>query len=151
MNEINDLVWITDRTIDDVKFISQHTIDVALLPHHKGALNYTDLNRINSNFIKINKYLKTYGYNTRVGTNKTIWRVEDLPYLEEINKFREIVVEVKDMLGIGNELGQIRFWETLNYEDVNLIERMIQYIGELVQNIEKQTLWCGEIVCGGEY
>lgn len=151
MSEIDNLPWITDRTIEDVKFISQDTVDVGVLPHHKGALNYTDLNRINENFIVIGKLLEKYGYNTRIGTNKTIWKLEDLPYLEDINELRSILVETRNMLGVGDELGQIRFWDTLNYEDVNLIEKTMRLIGDLIQNVEKQGLWCGEVICGGEY
>lgn len=151
MSEISNLIWITDRDIADVKFISQDTVDVALLPHHKGALNYTDLNRINSNFIVIGGLLEKVGYFTRIGTNKTKWKVEDLPYLEDINELRSILIDVRDMLGIYNKLGAIRFWDTLDYEDVNIIERTMEYIGELVQNIEYQSLWCGEVITGGEY
>lgn len=151
MQEIPNLVWITDRTIDDVKFISQDTIDVGKLAYHKGALNYTDLNRINDNFIKIGIILDKLGYYNKIGTNKTTWIMSDIPYLEDVNELRNICKNVRNMLNITKFLKEIRFWDTLNYEDVNIIEETIKMIGDMTSKLQQQQLYCGEVISGGEY
>lgn len=148
MEEINDLVWVVDRTFEDVRFVAQDTLDTGKLPPHKGALNYQDLNRIYNNLKVLSKYLELLGNIINLDLVKTNWQMEDLPYLEDINDLRDTINYLKKTFKIGSDYGQIRYWDTLNFEDVNLLERFGQLIGQLIIQTMEQQLYCGEFFCG---
>lgn len=150
MDEINNLVWITDRTLDDVRFIAQDTLDTGKMQAHKGALNYQDLNRIYSNIKVLLKHLENIGnYIVMEDTVKTTWVVTDLPYLEDIDDLRNLMKTIKDLLNL--QTNQIRYWETLNYEDMNILESVGKLCGQMIINIYTQVLYTNDVICGGEY
>ncbi len=66
--------------------------------NNKGAYNYTDLNRIESNCEYImnllnNSDLFYYPINIEV---KTDWNVKDIPHIKDINRIRQNILTLKN-------------------------------------------------------
>lgn len=59
-----------------------------------GALNVSDLNRIESNTEWMHDQLLSYGYSTTVVDIKTDWVEADLMYLDDIDRIRQNVKNV---------------------------------------------------------
>lgn len=151
IDELKRLVWITDRTLNDVKAISSKKIDVGKEPINKGTLNYEDLNRINNNLKKIDVYLKQSGYFTKIQNTKSNYTMSDIPWLEDINEWRQVIIDTRKMFGLQKYLDEIRLYETLDYIDMNTIEESCKQIGQMILNLQEQQLYCGDVITGGEY
>lgn len=149
MHKLDRLKWIVDRSIEDIRYITQPQLDVGKLDAHKGCLNYTDLNRISSNIFKIHNVVSKYGYFADVNLLKTYWVVEDIPYLEDINVIRDISNNYNSMFQIYTD--GILYTNTLTFKDLNKIEKILLSIKTVIKKINEQKLYCNDVLCGGEY
>lgn len=149
MDELDRLQWIVDRSIEDIRYITQPQLDVGRLDAHKGCLNYTDLNRISTNMIKIHNIVSKFGYFNDINNLNTQWSIQDIPYLEDINIIRDISNNYNSMFKIYTE--KILYNNTLDFKELNKIEKILISIKNVLNRITSQQLYCNDIICGGEY
>lgn len=127
---------ITDRTKADV---SNKT--------SKGYINYTDLNRIESNCAYLADQLRGYGYSVSIQV-KTDWTMQDFPYLSEINRIRDNVNTLIDAYYKLQGSPDIRYVDTLNWQDVNSLEQNIKNLDILLQRMIAGFRYCGTFYSG---
>lgn len=135
---------IKDRTKEDTDFAYDNQSSSELL---KGALNYQDLNRIESNIQNITNLLDSIGYESNLNI-KTNWTESDLLYVDEADRIRNnlkyLVIKFVD-LGF---LPQIDGGDYLDYVEVNNWENTIYMLNEVFLQYGKQNLYCGAYFCG---
>ena len=115
------MAWIDpiyDRTQADVDLIKLDPTN----SNNKGAYNYTDLNRIESNCEYImnllnNSDLFYYPINIEV---KTDWNVKDIPHIKDINRIRQNILTLKNGMNLGEEYKEIEFSKTMDYIKANI-------------------------------
>jgi len=118
------MAWIDpiyDRTQADVDLIKLDPTN----SNNKGAYNYTDLNRIESNCEYImnllnNSDLFYYPINIKV---KTDWNVKDIPHIKDINRIRQNILTLKNGMNLGEEYKEIEFSKTMDYIKANILEK----------------------------
>lgn len=165
---IKDLIF--DRTAEDVVKVDKNSLEL-----QKGAWNYIDLSRIEfwCQFIKDRlEFLgyKTDGLNIRKGTTiyqdlyafkyediemftyeelQTFfsWHMSDIPTLVEINRIRNNVDIIKNLL-LENSNLVVEFSDNMNYEKANIIEQILYESDKRLSHIEKQIIYCGTFSCG---
>lgn len=84
---------VYDRTANDVAYVFTHQGSDAEL---KGALNVSDLNRIENNTEWLKQQLLIHGYHTDEMNIKTNWLNTDFIYLDDIDRIRQNVIELVD-------------------------------------------------------
>ena len=169
--------FIYDRTQNDVDYARENPDSKEFL---KGNLNYIDLNRIEQNYIELanklqllgktvyidpiktfsatlyqeiyNKYA-TYADLTNTGLtyeellNEDKWTMNDLIFIEHINRIRDNVKVLKDKLSIN---GEIEYTNTLNYKQLNFLEKILNDIYIYSQDALKTFKYTGIFYCGEE-
>lgn len=165
---IKDLVF--DRTAADVAAVDSSSKEL-----QKGAWNYIDLSRIEYWCQNIKDrmdflWYKTKGLNIRKG--KTLyqdlysvkyeefkdftyeellvffsWHMSDIPTLVEINRIRNNVDIIKNLL-LENSNLVVEFSDNMNYEKANILEQILYESDKRLSHIEKQTIYCGTFFCG---
>ena len=143
---------IFDRKQSDVEYAKNNPSDKKYL---KGALNYTDLNRIEKKYIEIVKKLETLGENIEINPIKTFtneddeWKMTDLITIEKINQIRENVYILQQRTQI--EVGlNIEFNSNLNYKQLNNLEKILYEIDKAIKAIMSTFMYSGTIYCGEE-
>lgn len=137
-------IFITDRTLADVAyaFKNQNSIDDL-----KGALNASDLNRIESNLEDLRQELHAIGY-SYIFYSKINWKSSDYPYFSEITRIRDNLNEIitrflyADLFPIVSDLPK------LNYVDVNEMEQTLELLFSYVEYLKKYVIYCNEYICG---
>ena len=149
------MVLITDRTQADVEYakilhekgLSRMTAEeiVEWSNGLKGWYDYRDLNRVGEAMIYIQDRLKALGETVGIQP-RTDWSLSDLPtrsaiteYLNNIEKLRSVMPVPIETPGSGL---------LLNYEEANEIERILEYLEILIDKIEQNYLYSGEIYAG---
>lgn len=102
----------------------------------KGAYNYTDLNRVE----KWCEYLYTlflkYGFNKSLNI-KTDWNMTDFPTRTQIDRIRRNIETLKSFCtSILTET--IIYNNTLNYEQANVLEKVLYDIYQYYLNLQRQ-------------
>ncbi|QIB68623.1 hypothetical protein Ami103574_04500 [Aminipila butyrica] len=131
---------ITNRTLADVIYADARPDNQEA---SKGALNYTDLNRIESNCAYLAGQLNTYGYSIDI-TVKTDWIMQDFPYQGQIDRIRHNVDALLDALYRLPDSPQIRYWNSLDWNDINSLEQNLKNIDTLLQRMAAVFLRCGD-------
>lgn len=144
------MAWITpiyDRTSADVDFARRNQGSTEDL---KGALNYSDLNRIEGNVQYLAQTLREHGYTSAV-TVKTDWNGTDIPTLKQLNRIRDNVVALinayKLVLSAGMTLPD--YGKMLNYNQINQLEFDLFYIDDMVSRMDMAYAYTGDCMCGG--
>ena len=125
----------------------------------KGALNYTDLNRIEYNFMECAKALIDWGYPMRtlesvedetMCSSGYLWEMTSIPYLSRINTIRDNASVIKKNFLLEYER-EIDYTQNPNYEDVNILEEIAQTLYDTLHRIEDSFVYCGQsdFICGG--
>ncbi|MDD4564761.1 MAG: hypothetical protein PHE79_04720 [Eubacteriales bacterium] len=131
---------ITDRTLADVRYADAYPGNAAV---NKGALNYPDLNRIESNCSYVAGQLRSYGYNVEVVV-KTDWAMTDFPYRPQIDRIWSNVDALLDTFHRLPGSPDIRYWDSLNWQDANSLEQNLLNIYNLLQRMAVVFLRCGD-------
>ena len=134
------IIPITDRTLSDVNYAAANPANAAA---NKGALNYTDLNRIESNCAYVADQLQGYGYDISIAV-KTDWMMQDFPYRSQIDRIRGNVDALLDALYRLPGSPEIKYWESLDWNDVNSLEQNILNFDILLQRMAAVFLICGD-------
>ena len=135
------MAWITpiiDRVLSDV---SNKT--------SKGYINAVDLNRIENTCSYLADQLNSYGYSVSI-TVKTDWTMEDFPYPSEIDRIRDNVNALITAYYKLQGSPDIRYVDTINYEDANSLEQNIKNIDTLLQNMISGFRYSGTFFSGQE-
>lgn len=124
---------IFDRTLLDVEtaLASQNSTEV-----QKGAYNFNDLNRVETWVEYLSEKLKDYGFN-QVLTIKKNWTMQDYPTKAQIDRIRGNIDALKEFC-YAIQTSEIIYNNTLNYEQANILEKILFDINEYLTNITKQ-------------
>ena len=125
----------------------------------KGALNYTDLNRIEYNFMECAKALIDWGYPMRtiesvndesMCSEGYLWEMASIPYLSMIDTIRDNASIIKKNFLTGYPK-TIDYTQNPDYEDINILEDIAQTVYDTLHRIEESSIYCGQsdFVCGG--
>ena len=132
---------IVDRTAADISYAKAHRDNG---DYNKGALNPPyDLNRIEGNCSYLADQLNTYGYDVEI-TVKTDWTIQDFPYQSEIDRIRDNVNTLIDVFHRLPGSPDIRYWDSLDWTDMNSLEQNILNIDILLQRMAAVFLRCGD-------
>jgi hypothetical protein len=112
--------------IDYLKSLYESIKSTGIIPEDylgglKGALNYSDLNRIENNCEYLSSLLNLYGYYNSI-TVKTNWIVSDLITLEELNRIRHNVNTLLDCYINFSDKQEIIYNNNLNFTQINTLE-----------------------------
>jgi hypothetical protein len=138
------MAWITpiaDRTATDISYAKANRGNVAA---NKGTLNpRIDLNRIEGNCAYLAGQLNAYGYYVVI-TVKTDWTDDDFPRQSEVDRIRDNVNTLLDMLYKLPGSPDIRYWDSLDWNDMNSLEQNILNLDILLQRMAAVFLRCGD-------
>ncbi len=141
---MNNLIF--DRTFEDAEYALANPNSTE---HLKGAYNYTDLNRVESNCEYIMNLVNDVDIlPTQINLEiKTNWNVKDIPTIDDINRIRQNIKDLLETLNIIN-FEEIEFAPTMNYEKANVLEKNLYLIKEYLSNLNKEIRICGTFFCG---
>lgn len=139
----NSLIFITDRTNDDVQTAIANK--ASPIPQ-KGALNYQDLNRIENNMFVVINLLKPLGEHFYLDL-KYDWVETDILKLIDANRIRNNVYILNNSF-YNNSIQPITKRDRLDYIEVNLWETYISECNQSINKIENSYRYCGELICG---
>lgn len=168
---MEDLIY--DRTPEDVEYARQHPNSTEFL---KGAFNYTDLNRIELWCIYCNSLLNSIGIDSSITPVKTFstrdyedlinnnyedyydlnytallysggWSKDDTPTIQQLHQIRQNIDNMKEAFNIGNDL-EIEYTNYINYEQLNILEKILKEIKDNVDSITKSYVFSGTFNCG---
>lgn len=116
----------------------------------KGAFNYTDLNRIETNCEYIMNLLNNSGFaDSFIKLNiKKDWNVKDIPTITELNRIRNNIIKLINGMNLGKEYEEIEFSNTLNYIKANILEKNLELVKNAIEHYDKQIYNCGAFFCG---
>lgn len=122
---------ITDRTQADVNYARAYPYSST---PNKGAINHTDLNRIESNCEYLASQLNHYGYSVNI-TVKTNWTMMDFPYQSKIDRIRNNINAIINAYHNLQGRPDIRYWDSLDWNDANSLEQNILNIDIMLQRM----------------
>lgn len=133
------MTFVTDRTLADVE-----------ARNAKGTYNYTDLNRVISNCNQIASDLTAAGFPVTLTWSRTTWTRTQIPdetymteYLDNINLLKSAIP--------NNTPPAPASMAYLTYEGANDIERILEELDTLRQNVEaiyprSGTMFSGAVI-----
>lgn len=132
------MTWITPITDREYQDIVNRTA--------KGYLNTKDLKRIEGNIKYIADRLNFYGYNSDLVV-KTNWDIKDFPFESRIKRIRN---NVNTLINVYHSMESdvIKYHRTLDYKDVNLLEKHLLNCKELIPLMEETFRYCGDVISG---
>lgn len=145
--------WITDRTSEDVQRAAELTEKGRLntwneeeqaewLAGMKGALSYTDYNRIESGIQELSAVV---GASVSV---KTDWDVNGYLTVADASRWLSNISNIRAKCsGPGNLSDTPASMNNLTYQDMNLIEEILAQVERIAND---HLLYCDEPICGGE-
>jgi hypothetical protein len=117
--------------------------------YNKGYLNDDVLNRIEGNCSYIAGQLFSYGYQISLVT-KTDWTKTDFPDLNQINRIRDNVNELIDVYHKMPGSPDIRYWDSLDWQDTNSLEKNLLNLNTILENMKSSFKYCGTFYVGEE-
>lgn len=146
---------VTDRTQADVNYAkSLHEKGLPRMTAEelgewtnglKGWYDYRDLNRVGEAIIYVRDRLKAVGEVVAVEP-KIDWTLNDLPTYGAIAEYLNNIEKLRSVMPVPIETPVSGL--LLNYEEANDIERILEYLEILIDNIEQTYLYSGEIYAG---
>lgn len=125
-----------------------------LRARHRGAYNYTDLNRVTTAMEYLDRELYRRGYVSgyvpiEPGPGRTDWEVEDLPSVSETRRYLDNVDGIrKSVLVPANAPETPPDMEGFTYGEANDIEKILVTVDALFPLMDTAVWYCGEIGCG---
>lgn len=136
---------IYDRTLADATTARQNQSSASNL---KGALNVSDLNRIEGNIEYLKSVLDTYGYHTTIITHSE-WNVNDLFYLTDMDRIRQNVINLVDAYYSYTTTPTIELGNYyLDVTDINDVEKVLYDINEILNLMINSFKPSGTFVSG---
>ena len=149
---------ITDRTLEDVRLVSQlNQLNLSGMSEEqlteylsglKGAYNATDLNRVESAVAYLVERLKIIGYYLNLDT-KTLWSVSEwlttkdsIRYLGNVQAIKDCVAATEDMPEVPESLDQ------LDYNKANDIEKILMLVNDIITNVTKAWFYSNDLYSG---
>ena len=127
-------MWIEsiyDRTRADVDLIRLDPTN----ENNKGAYNYTDLNRVETNCEYLMNKLNVYGFQEQLILKKD-WNVYDIPTKTQIDRIRENIETLKNFCyALLTE--QIKYDNTMDYKKANALEKILYDINEHIKEFNR--------------
>lgn len=135
---------IFDRTQADVDLVRLDPTN----SNNKGAFNYNDLNRIESDCgFLMNFFNASDLFNKKINLIiKTDWNIRDIPTITDINRIRNNILTLKNNMNLNVE--DIEFSDSLNYIKVNVLEKHLKLIKDVLDSFGKQFYRCNTFYCG---
>lgn len=145
--------WITDRTGEDVQRAAELTEKGRLgtwteeeqaewAAGMKGALSYTDYNRIESG---IQELATVVGASVSVKTN---WDINGYLTVADASRWLSNISNIRAKCsGPGNLSDTPANMNNLTYQTMNLIEEILAQVERIAND---HLLYCDEPICGGE-
>lgn len=164
------MAWITpiyDRTQQDVDSLKQLASNIkavgwdnATLSQKtawlnvssgitKGALNAIDLNRIQGNTTFLRDLLSDdYGIRLVIDESNPIWTVTMTPFQSNIDRIRSNVIKIVENSYKYPDTPDVEYNHPVTWDDVNDIERNLADLYEILLEIAKYWIHCGQFNCG---
>lgn len=145
--------WIApvyDRTEEDVEYarVYNKSPSESAASEYKGALNASDLNRIEGNCAYLSELLHSRGYTSHV-TVKTDWTMTDFPTLAEFTRIRDNITELMRAYAQAEDMPDMRTDSRTDYVEINNMEFDLYRINEMIANMKAIYIYSGELY-GGE-
>lgn len=145
--------WIEpvyDRSEEDVRIAKAYNKGSAEseAAEYKGALNASDLNRIENNCEYLSDLLHSCGYTSHV-TVKTDWVMTDFPTLAEFIRIRDNITELLSAYAQAQDMPDMRSDNRTDYIEINNMEFDLYRINEMIANMKAIYMYSGELY-GGE-
>lgn len=137
--------WTTpvyDRTKEDVALAKAYNTDPSIadgITEYKGALNASDLNRIEGNCEYLARLLYSCGYTADI-TVKTDWTTSDFPTLTHFNRIRSNITELMDVYAQAEDMPDMRSDDRTDYIDVNNMEFDLLRVNEFILSMDQLTV-----------
>lgn len=131
---------IYDRTEADVDAAKAYNnaftgnADAAL----KGALNASDLNRIESNCEYLAELLRTHGYTVEISV-KTDWTMYDFPTLAEFTRIRNNITKLMEVYHQAVDMPDLRSDNWTDYIEINAMEFDLHRINQSIDLMHQIT------------
>lgn len=119
---------VTDRIKADADYANANRESTAA---HKGVFNYVDWNRIETNRQYLADALNAYGYYVEIQT-KTDWAETDFPNRSQVDRIRSNIEALISCYHRKEGSPEIRFENTLGWEDANSLEQNLENIDQLI-------------------
>lgn len=171
---MEDLIY--DRTEEDVVYAKLNPNCTKKL---KGALNYTDLNRIEIWSLYIQELLNSIGIQVEVNPVKNYqkmtyndlshknyslyldlnytsllnfggWKNTDSITISQMNKMRTNIDNLKKAFHINSNIN-IEYLKNLDYKQINILEQILKELKDNVENVTKNKVYSGIFYCGEQY
>lgn len=156
--------WITpifDRTIEDVdqvlmliNVIQQDgwnnvddDVKSQFLGELRGTFNKVTIERIINNTKYLEEKLLSLGYNPQITHQKDVWSYSDIPTITDLT---ELVSNLQNLIDcFYNITGTLPTdMSTLEFDEVNDMERVLYDINRYSDRVDKRRLYCGTVMCG---
>lgn len=124
---------IYDRLLSDVEEALNNPNSTE---HLKGSYNHTDLNRVETWCKYLKDILQDYGFNENLNI-KTNWNMRDYPTRVHIDRIRNNIQALKEFCkGLTTET--ITYNNTLNYEQANILEKILFDINSYFEKVHSE-------------
>lgn len=146
--------WTTpvyDRTKEDVALAKAYNTNPSIADgttEYKGALNASDLNRIEGNCEYLAQLLYSCGYTADI-TVKTNWTTSDFPTLTQFNRIRSNITKLMDVYAQAEDMPDMRSDDRTDYIDVNNMEFDLLRVNVMIADMKAIYMYSGELY-GGE-
>lgn len=136
------MAWITpiyDRTLADVAAAQANQASTSDM---KGALNVSDLNRIENNVSYLATLLRARGYEVYVSV-KTNWVIEDIPSLEHLSRIAGNIEKILSAYSVADDMRDITVGDGIDYEVINSMELDLYYVYAMMQSMDSIYAFAG--------
>lgn len=126
-------------------------------PNHRGAYNYTDLNRVTEAMEALHARLTDYGYATGyqpvyVVGSRTVWQENEDPTMEQLEQYLANVRRLRAVLATLPTTPQAPAdMEYLTIQEANAIEQILVDLDFQITTMATTFVPAGEAVSGGDY
>jgi hypothetical protein len=158
------MAWVTpirDRTLDDVNDLKVILAIIAELgwastptetktafnTDHKGAWNFSDVNRINGNNNYLRDLLTTYGY-TVTFSNEPTSHVATIPTFIMVNRMIKVNLNACLLAFPTFTYPTLKVAPKFTLEDANAYEETQYLLYSLLQNMISEFIICGTYISG---
>ena len=149
---------ITDRTESDVARVRQIQQKINAntateeelsewLGGMRGAYNASDLNRVGAAVEYLANRFNEYGYSVSV-TAKHDWSAGDIPTMSAMQTYLQDVSAIRQVFNLSLFPSVPSNMKQLTYQKANNIERILEMVEELINNMITSFFYSGEIYSG---
>lgn len=121
------------------------------LAQHKGAYNYTDLNRVTEAMDHLDSVFKERGYKTGYQQVKAVWYAEDVPTVSQMQQYLSNVAKLKAVVFEGVSTAVPADMESLTLAEANAIEQILVTVNDLLSRMLLTLVPAGTATSGGNY